>query len=327
LASGGIANHTGDGCMTQEKSKTIIQENQVGFGQGGLSAGGFPHTRETEGPARTPVVSPGGKPACPRCADSDGDSGAFPSLVNNGQSRTFNTGGGSWSRKQKRAYRNILSWILLRIGEKCQLLRVDLTNISGKEDRLTEDFKKLRRIVENTFKYKIQYFKIETYEANGVLHMIWAIQCPSAVWIPQKWLSRTWESITGAHRVWVSRVGARRGKDGRRFKNRSMETHAKAIAGYMAGQYLADQDAIKRVSWSWWRNGLPLVRAWKEFCSLCQRGTYQVGVGLVYNHLKRWELFKGWGEMLSCGWWSHGSRIFYLEGSEVKSQNISILGG
>jgi len=246
-----------------------------------------------------------------------GESDVFPSLVNNGQSRTSNTIKGSWSRKQKRVYRNLLSWLFMRIGKKCQILRVDLTSASGKKDNLTEDFKKLRRIVENTFKYKIEYFKIETYEGNGVLHMVWAIQYPSAVWIPQKWLSRTWENITGAHRVWISRMGAKRGHDGRYYKVRSSDSHAKSIASYMASQYLASQSAIKRVSWSWWRNDLCLVKTWQKFTGMCRQGLYVQGVGLTYTMLKRWELFKGWGELLMHGSALLGDRMFSIEGHNL----------
>jgi hypothetical protein len=269
--------------MTQEKSKTIIKEKSsqgasclkcadsiIQSGRSGNQlfcrvnkkkceianvrlygcscrggAGGFPHTRETEGRASPPVVSPGGKPVFPHDSGVDyldeniSDEIASPLLVNNGHSGTFNTGKAPWTRKQKRTYRNLISWMSLKRGQGYQLFRVDLTSILGGGEYLTDNFKALRRDVENTFHYQLEYFKIETIEGNGVLHMIWAIKCDRPVWIPQKWLSRTWEKISGASVVWICRLGSSRDKStGMRYKKRTDSEHIKKIAGYLAGQYL-----------------------------------------------------------------------------------------
>jgi hypothetical protein len=203
----------------------------------------------------------------------------------------------------------------LKVGEGCQLLRVDLTCISGGSVHLVEHFKMLRRIVERTWGYEVEYFKIETTEGNGVLHMVWAIRSEKPVYIPQKWLSSAWESITGAKIVYICKLGAkRRNKAGRTFQKRSTKEHLKYIARYMAGQYLADQEAIARVSWSWWRNSVKIVRAYREFVGALRRGRFLSGQGLVYNLHRRWEVFEGWNELLRERWWlSDWGKCFYLD--------------
>lgn len=298
--------------MTQEDNNTNQLKNQSQLSHGG----GLPC--ETKA-ALARECAHDSKPACPRCHklldgfDLVSHLCVSPSLVNNGQIRTQNNLKPTWSRKQKRTYKNLINWLHLKIGQKYQILRVDLTSASRKENNLTQDFKKLRRIIENHFNYEIEYFKIETHEGNGVLHMIWCIKHPTAVWIPQKWLSRVWQDITGAHRVWISRMGAKRGHDGKYYKAKSLDLHAKSIAGYMAGQYLANQDAIKRISWSWHRNDIDLVDAFRCFGGLCKRGAYEVGKGLTYLNLKRWEFFHAWGELLRNGSLTIGNRLFTFD--------------
>lgn len=257
---------------------------------------------------------------------STGDDGPgahpCPLLVNNGQSGTQKRVKEPWSRKQKRIYRTIMSWMNLKRGQGYQLFRCDTTSIKGRDVELTVAFKKLRRKVESVFGVEIEFFKIETAEGYGVLHMIWAIKSPHAVWFPQKWLSATWEEITGASIVWVSRLGASKRK-GRKFRKRPMTEHVRKVAQYMAGQYLANQDAIVRISWSWWRNSIRINEAFKSFYNGITRGRYVRGEGLVHGFktLHRWEAYEGWNEVLSSGGWiSPDLRYFYLEGNTVKVQ-------
>lgn len=317
----------------QEDLKPTIQENQVDLPDSEPVAGGFPHTRAMEGPY-APAVTPGGKPVFPLDSDLDditksfSDNPGLPLLVNNGQSRTSSGVKLPWTRKQCRTYRTLINWMSLKSGQGYQLLRVDLTSIKGGGEFLTENFKALRRVVENTFHYRLEYFKVETSEGHGVLHMVWAIKYERAVWIPQKWLSREWEKISGASIVWIARLGASRDRaTGGRFNKKPEKEHIKKIAGYFAGQYLALQDAIVHVSWSWWRNGLSLVKAFKQFRGLTHRGIYVIGRGLVYDNLRRWELFEGWGCLLSSGWWASGNKIYYIDGREIRVKCINILGG
>lgn len=236
-------------------------------------------------------------------------SSSFPSLVIYGQSKVKPT----WSRRQKRLYKNLSSWISIKKGEGAQILRVDLTSIEGSNYNLTEKLQRLRKLIEKTFHYRIQYFKVETSEGNGVLHMIWAIKHPSPVYISQKWLSDAWKHISGAYIVYICKLATRRqSKKGRQYKFRTIEKHIRDIASYMATQYIADQSAIVRVSWSWWRGDVHIREAFKQFIRLAHIGRYVPGEGLHYLMLPRWKLYHGWTELLLHRLWKAEDRTFIL---------------
>ncbi len=244
---------------------------------------------------------------------------AFPSLVNNGQNRIK----GGWTRQQKRCYRNILSWMSLKIGEGKQLLRVDLTSVKDGGWCLSEKLQMLRRMAEKEFGYEIEYFKVETSEGYGVLHMVWAITVRSkkAAWIPQKWLSDAWKDLTGASVVWIGRLGAQSVKKGGKFvryRKRSVKEHIRSIARYFAGQYMAGQEAIVRTSYSYKRGKLSIVKSFRRFRDLLRVGVYHPGHGLKYLDIKRWEMFEGWNELLREGWWlADVDRCFYIQNGEI----------
>lgn len=241
---------------------------------------------------------------------SESASVVSPSLVIYGQSRTKST----WTRRQKRLYKNLSSWISVKKGEGAQILRVDLTSIRENNYNLTGKLQKLRRLIEKTFHYRIQYFKVETSEGNGVLHMIWAIKHPAPVYISQQWLSDAWKQISGAYIVYICKLATRRqNKNGRQYKFRTIERHIRDIASYMATQYIADQSAIVRVSWSWWRGDIHLRQAFKDFLRLAHRGRYVPGEGLQYLGLPRWKLYHGWTELLLHRLWSAEDRTFRLK--------------
>ena len=194
-------------------------------------------------------------------------------------------------------------------GQGYQMLRVDLTTAEGvSQESLTDDFKKLRRVIERKFKaYEVHFFKVQTYEVNGVLHMVWAIRFKHAVWISQRWLSDRWGEIHGSPIVYIRRVKG--GDDG-----------LKRISRYLVSQYLAGQDAIARVSWSWRRDGLAIGRAWKTLKMLVRQ--LNEGLRLDVRKLIRIEisfseLLLGWKEILTQGVWEFSVVTFKRNGRSV----------
>ena len=231
----------------------------------------------------------------------------LPSLVNNGQSRTKNKLNSLWSRVTRRRYRSLRSWITAQRGLGNQLLRVDVTSVKGRSIKLSEAFKLLRRKVEKTFGTEINYYKIETVEGHGVLHMVWAVNSDRAAWIPQKWLSDTWFSITGAKIVYVKRI-----HEGSRHDNR--------VGSYLVTQYLAGEhheSLIVRVSYSWWRNRLPLGRGWLavwRFCRSSFQSYYDQKSSPFRSPLTMQELVHGWADLLTSGRWCFQGGEFFMSG-------------
>ena len=190
-----------------------------------------------------------------------------------------------------------------------QLLRVDLTSPNGMtSERLTDSFKRLRRASEKKFaNYKIEFFKVHTSEGNGVLHMLWAIKHDRPVWIAQSWLSDEWEKISGARVVWVKRVGVK-------YVDR------KKITKYMVSHYLAGQNKIVRVSWSWWRSMLSIGRAWKEFTRETRRGSVEsrmAGLSPFTEDIDRKKMVEGWNKILTFGFWFIGGTVFFISGRSI----------
>jgi hypothetical protein len=219
-----------------------------------------------------------------------------PSLVDKCQS-------GTWDRRQRRTFQRLKSWCTFTVARGYQLLRVDLTSSSESgANTLVADFKRLRRSAEKKFKgYSVEFFKVQTYEGHGVLHMVWAIKWDHAVWISQVWLSDEWARIHGAPVVFIRRMGSRK-------------------RGYLAEQYLAGQSAIVRVSWSWWRTGLAIGGAWKLFCKECwkmDQGHTWTGTNEGVETLGYRDMIRGWEQVLSRGHWEYGGVIFFLSGRTI----------
>jgi len=233
--------------------------------------------------------------------------GVFPSLVTNGQSGTKTTTIPQWTRNTKRRYRSLNSWLSAQRGVGCQLLRVDLTSLNNNSLKLTLAFKALRRKVEKTFHTKINYYKIETSEGNGVLHMVWAVNSDRAAWIPQKWLSDTWQEITGARIVYIKRI-------------RSGGHHTQRVSRYLVTQYLAGthhESSIVRVSYSWWRDNLPLSKGWSAMFRYCKNSftkNYNSLSSPFRQALTMKNLISGWTSLLTTGWWKFDGGAFHLSG-------------
>jgi len=162
-----------------------------------------------------------------------------------------------------------------------------------------ENWQLLRRMIERKWHCRILYFKIETSEGNGVYHMILAIKSNKAVYIPQKWLSKKWSKIHGAPVVYIAR----------------MDHKLRSIGKYLVEQYLSGQDAIVRVSWSWWRSGISIGKAFRDFyCEIrnallsgCVRGESRFSRIITYG-----EALKAWSVLLSKGSVVIAGAVFFI---------------
>jgi hypothetical protein len=137
--------------------------------------------------------------------------------------------------------------------------------------------------------------------------MVWAIKWDRPVWIAQTWLSAEWEKITGAHRVWIKRMGHGKG-DVRR------------VSRYFALQYLAGQSSITRVSWSWWRAKLAIGRAWKEFNREVRLGSPELrmcGMSPFTEDIPYSRRLEGWHQILTKGFWLVGGAVIFISGRSI----------
>jgi len=231
-------------------------------------------------------------------------SGDSPSLVYIGQSSAFKP----WSKRQKRLYQRLLSFEKEALGRGCQLFRVDLTSArEGDNKSLVRGFQELRRRIEKTFGYYIEYFKVETSEGHGVYHMVWAINANRAVWIPQEWLSERWGEIHGAKIVYIKRMK----KDKHTVRN---------VGRYFAVQYLAGQSSFVRMSWSWWRARLAIGKGWSFLKTQMMRGfdisTWQ-GRSPFNKTLTYRDMLVAWDEILSRGWYRIANATIFISGRSL----------
>lgn len=232
---------------------------------------------------------------------SAGSSGGCPSLVNIYQSTARRS---EWSRKQKRQYQRLRSWLTEKNAANCQLLRVDLTTASdGAAGDLTKHFLELKRRVLRRYGYDIDFYKVRTCEGFGVLHMVWAIDARKAAWIDHSWLKEQWLVIHGASVVWIKRMG--QGKSDRA-----------RLAGYMVTQYFVNQgergSAVVRVSYSWWKCRAPLGKAWMRLKREYRFAEYRHRRAVLFDYarpppvvfkdlLDAWEMLLATGKCVLAG--------------------------
>lgn len=241
------------------------------------------------------------EPADSIAASADGIApsapGDLPSLVVDVQGSAQPTRE-PWTKKQKRLYQRLLSWITQKSADGCQLLRVDLTSADHSESRLLRrHFQELRRRLSRRYGYKVDAFIVETCEGNGVLHMVWSVDEKRAVWIEQGWLAEEWEKIHGARVTWIKRM-----KTGKYDRRR--------VTSYLVSQYLVNQgdsgSALVRYSYSWWHCRVTLGKGWQSikrqfrFCEYRYRRVERRGYGsappIVFA-----DLLRAWNELLTVG--------------------------
>ena len=188
-----------------------------------------------------------------------------------------------WNRQQNRGYQRVKTFMHYTLEAGFKLLWLTLTSAPGSDfGSLTYHHQQLRQRVERKMGFKgLQHFQVKTLEGNGVLHVLWAYkpaqgERAKSFYIPQAWLSRQWEELHGAHRVWVKPVSA-----GEKSKRR--------LSKYLMSQYVADQSAYVNMSWSWWRTfGFPLRAVWGIFARYYRACDYG-------SLIRSWEkVFAGW---------------------------------
>lgn len=139
-------------------------------------------------------------------------------------------------RRRKRAYQRVVSGLAcsgghLRFGTLTSAPGSDLT-------RLGRDFSNLVKRIRRRWRFEYVAVKVPR-EGCGVLHFI-----ARGSYIPQSWLSKSWNELHGAYVVDIRQV--RRG------------TEAK-VGNYVISQYVSLQPGDTRLSWSWdW--------VYKKFC-------------------------------------------------------------
>lgn len=211
------------------------------------------------------------------------------------QSRAIQDKNRPFDKKQKRIYGRLLSFCKEARGRGCDLLRVDLTTSDEASLRdITADFKSLRRYLERHYGIEIGYFKVQTAEGNGVLHLVLALSRP--VYIPQKFLSSLWYRYHASSVVYIQRMG-RGTADMRR------------VSRYLCTQYLADQSALVRISYSWWRCRVALGKGW----GFIKKEMRSMGSGTV----KLADAVTAWGSLLWCGEGSLGGHTYRILDREV----------
>jgi len=129
---------------------------------------------------------------------------------------------------------------------------------------------------------EMQYLEIQTKEGNGVIHA-----ALYGDFIPQAFIADLWEKIHGS-----SRVDIRSPSD----------VDARQLASYFLRQYLVDQDALVRYSWSqgWVYRGF--CKAWSE-CWKSQG--FVPGLSIWYwsmDHQTHWDRWDGHQTKLLPDW-------------------------
>ena len=214
---------------------------------------------------------------------------ASTSLDNNGQSRTPLE---PWSKKQKRIYHRVNSVLTYWEAREYQIRWVMLSSSERSDARLLALHHKelVRRVGRKLGFTDVQWFYVITREGFGVIHAFWSWhgkdgERQRVFWIPQTWLSEQWQAIHQAEVVWVAAY-----KNARRSRSR--------VSRYVVTQYVAEQDALVRMGWSWGRTfGIPLAHHWSVF----KRWHRQVpSTGGIPRLVKNWELVLR-GEELNVG--------------------------
>lgn len=232
------------------------------------------------------------------------------SSARDGEAKRKGHRGGTWTRQQRRIYRGLRSWLLECDGRGCHFLRVDLTGAPNSDaHRLARDHQELRRRVERVFGFKgLEYYAIQTREGNGVLHMIWAWAGTRSFYIPKRWLDSTWAEIHGGSFItWIAPMG-------RSVKDQHNVTR------YFTVQYLADQDALVRQSYSWHRSKVALTKAWESLKRLASVTFYDDS--RKYHWRREYimpisEMIAAWQSLLTSGGAMLGDVLLVVRGRDV----------
>jgi hypothetical protein len=125
---------------------------------------------------------------------------------------------------------------------------------------LSDEERRKRKTIGQTVRF--EYCKVKTNEGNWVLQVIFRGE-----YIPQEWLSKTWEDLHGAKIVYIEKLYG----------------NSKRMAVYLATQYLSLQDATyTRMSYSFGWVCRGFVKRWRHLWEV---------LGKKKSVLVYWELF------------------------------------
>ena len=142
-----------------------------------------------------------------------------------------------YTKRQRKVYHRLISGLQVANHRKQKVRFMTLTSSHIRESRfLNKHFEILKKRIERKFGFKFnQYFKVETTEGNGVLHIVFC-----GKYIPQKWLSNQWKEI---HKSPIVDI-------------RIVKGDSKGIARYLVGDYLCSQPIVRMsYGWGWVHKG------------------------------------------------------------------------
>ena len=176
----------------------------------------------------------------------------------------------SWNKKQKRAYHRAKSGIRVAGLVHAPVKHLVLTTSpEGQYRNLSSDFQVLRKRIYRKFHVLLAYFKVETNEGYGVLHVLYRAK----QYLPQQWLSIQWQEIHKSSYVYIKEVP---------------DTD---IARYVVTQYVAAQgSSYQRCSWSqsWVCRGF--VKSWKRHLRWFIQWKYKLNLTFI-DLLNKWNLW------------------------------------
>jgi hypothetical protein len=136
------------------------------------------------------------------------------------------------------------------------------TREAADNSKLAYDHKRLRMELYRKLNFQgVQFVAVRSRGDKNPslqhLHGLWAWKGPRSFYVPQQWLSDEWRRIHGAWIVDIKRV------------------HSAGLVRYMVTQYCSSQNALQRLSWSWWNIPFALAAGWetmKRLASVSCRG-------------------------------------------------------
>jgi len=179
-----------------------------------------------------------------------------------------------WTPKQHRCWSR-LKLIFYYTAWKDDKLRF-MTLTSSKD---SPDIHKSFRTLVKRIRYKFgefEYLAVKTDEGCGVYHIVF-----KGSFIPFRWLQDAWKDIHKAFMVNIKYV----------------RNYPKKLASYMVNQYMSDQNAFSRYSWSWFLVFKGFIGKWKHGLKACEYDfnvmdrVFNGGIIKFSNYLGSWNIF------------------------------------
>lgn len=186
-------------------------------------------------------------------------------------------------RQRKRIYHRVLTLLKFWKSNGYEVLWITLTSSPNSDfDKIADHHRYLKlKLLERKLGFaNVQHACVQTHEGCGTAHLFWAWKPTNGkrFYVPQKELSKLWDGIHDAKIVWVKKV---RGNSHRKLTN------------YCVSQYTANQNQLKRMSWSW-KVGLggAMVKTW----TVLKRVAHYSKHNYPYP-----DLYAMWGRLLAGG--------------------------